>query len=127
MTGVQTCALPILDHVHVVQPAHGIHQRGPAGLHVPEQRKTGNRLEDQEQKPEYVGGFLQCVVFRRSGTAPSHERIIGEQLKKLAPVFFPGQKVPYIPGSAENGPVETGRSEERRVGKECRSRWSPYH
>src|SRR3712207_7015350 len=21
----------------------------------------------------------------------------------------------------------TGRSEERRVGKECRSRWSPYH
>ena len=25
-------------------------------------------------------------------------------------------------------PVTTGtRSEERRVGKECRSRWSPYH
>ena len=23
--------------------------------------------------------------------------------------------------------VETTRSEERRVGKECRSRWSPYH
>src|SRR2546430_3178230 len=22
---------------------------------------------------------------------------------------------------------EVGRSEERRVGKECRSRWSPYH
>ena len=22
---------------------------------------------------------------------------------------------------------ESGRSEERRVGKECRSRWSPYH
>src|SRR5256886_6196390 len=27
-----------------------------------------------------------------------------------------------IPGS-----LMTGRSEERRVGKECRSRWSPYH
>ena len=24
-------------------------------------------------------------------------------------------------------PVVQGRSEERRVGKECRSRWSPYH
>ena len=24
------------------------------------------------------------------------------------------------------GKIE-GRSEERRVGKECRSRWSPYH
>ena len=23
--------------------------------------------------------------------------------------------------------VKHGRSEERRVGKECRSRWSPYH
>ena len=23
--------------------------------------------------------------------------------------------------------VTTERSEERRVGKECRSRWSPYH
>ena len=23
--------------------------------------------------------------------------------------------------------IEAGRSEERRVGKECRSRWSPYH
>ena len=22
---------------------------------------------------------------------------------------------------------QAGRSEERRVGKECRSRWSPYH
>ena len=25
------------------------------------------------------------------------------------------------------GAYEEGRSEERRVGKECRSRWSPYH
>ena len=23
--------------------------------------------------------------------------------------------------------IDTIRSEERRVGKECRSRWSPYH
>ena len=33
-----------------------------------------------------------------------------------------------VVGEAEDG--ETGlalRSEERRVGKECRSRWSPYH
>ena len=26
-----------------------------------------------------------------------------------------------------NGSSESSRSEERRVGKECRSRWSPYH
>src|SRR5256885_12768152 len=29
--------------------------------------------------------------------------------------------------SAEEGSVIDARSEERRVGKECRSRWSPYH
>ena len=27
----------------------------------------------------------------------------------------------------ERSEVEVSRSEERRVGKECRSRWSPYH
>ena len=28
---------------------------------------------------------------------------------------------------APEGVTVTTRSEERRVGKECRSRWSPYH
>src|SRR6267378_4441200 len=28
---------------------------------------------------------------------------------------------------ANSGPFGAERSEERRVGKECRSRWSPYH
>ena len=30
-------------------------------------------------------------------------------------------------GSRGKGKHREGRSEERRVGKECRSRWSPYH
>ena len=29
--------------------------------------------------------------------------------------------------SAADKPEKVTRSEERRVGKECRSRWSPYH
>src|SRR3712207_9054789 len=29
--------------------------------------------------------------------------------------------------AAHRSPAACGRSEERRVGKECRSRWSPYH
>ena len=34
-----------------------------------------------------------------------------------------------IPASKvlEDGYGQSSRSEERRVGKECRSRWSPYH
>ena len=30
-------------------------------------------------------------------------------------------------GDADSNVVDIYRSEERRVGKECRSRWSPYH
>ena len=30
-------------------------------------------------------------------------------------------------GDMVSGSSEGERSEERRVGKECRSRWSPYH
>ena len=33
-----------------------------------------------------------------------------------------------LPGITLNtAPTDYNRSEERRVGKECRSRWSPYH
>ena len=37
--------------------------------------------------------------------------------------FFNGQ----ITAAGKVPPAKTTRSEERRVGKECRSRWSPYH
>ena len=33
----------------------------------------------------------------------------------------------FIQESPYNVGVDCARSEERRVGKECRSRWSPYH
>ena len=36
-----------------------------------------------------------------------------------------GHGIPGIDGADDGGPAL--RSEERRVGKECRSRWSPYH
>ena len=43
-----------------------------------------------------------------------------------------GEKLPSKRTMAKNHSisvitVENARSEERRVGKECRSRWSPYH
>src|SRR2546426_8808694 len=47
-----------------------------------------------------------------------HRRILSP-LRLPVPPFRPGQKL-IIPAHAR-------RSEERRVGKECRSRWSPYH
>ena len=34
---------------------------------------------------------------------------------------------PHLMGNYKKGEYAKKRSEERRVGKECRSRWSPYH
>ena len=38
-----------------------------------------------------------------------------------------GDTVVLSTATASEKPREGIRSEERRVGKECRSRWSPYH
>ena len=45
------------------------------------------------------------------------------QLKELG-VEFDKKENYYL---ISNELVDAERSEERRVGKECRSRWSPYH
>ena len=47
----------------------------------------------------------------------------GYSIQKFQIWDFPGGAM------AKNLPANAGdmRSEERRVGKECRSRWSPYH
>ena len=47
---------------------------------------------------------------------------LAAQERRVRSIFDAARKI------AENTPVQLrARSEERRVGKECRSRWSPYH
>src|SRR3989442_5209574 len=79
VTGVQTCALPILSSWR------------------PELR-AGRGLAR--------GGEPTAELCRRGH---DHRR---------APRALPALRARVLPPS---------RSEERRVGKECRSRWSPYH
>ena len=43
---------------------------------------------------------------------------------KIAGNFFVNKFTIHL---SKNHPFGGPRSEERRVGKECRSRWSPYH
>jgi len=63
-------------------------------------------------------GHLQAV-FTAGELDPSlHERF---ELKYFSTGCRKARNVQFLP---QGGFV---RSEERRVGKECRSRWSPYH
>src|SRR2546429_9825902 len=52
-------------------------------------------------------------VFMR-GTSSNHTKVLVDGIDVGDP-------------SNANAAFDFGRSEERRVGKECRSRWSPYH
>ena len=57
---------------------------------------------------------------------------VNGKLKELGEEYIPDSDVTFVTTSTSIG-NETYRrsvvlrSEERRVGKECRSRWSPYH
>ena len=84
-------------------------------------RAPGEYGVEDVKKP--VPGFQEVLVRMHSvaicGSDPP--LLAGESLKDGLPAYMP-----FIPGHEGAGVVET-RSEERRVGKECRSRWSPYH
>src|SRR2546425_11252341 len=54
---------------------------------------------------------MRCSSFVESGML--HGLVLG------------GQQI--VEQAIEPAAVDAVRSEERRVGKECRSRWSPYH
>ena len=80
--------------------------------------------------------------FRAGDTVKVHVRVI-EGSRSRVQVFqgvvirrhggglretFTVRKVSFGVGVERTFPVHSpSRSEERRVGKECRSRWSPYH
>ena len=64
-------------------------------------------------------------AYRQKKTQETREQLIIEyaQLVKLVA----GRLSMYLGHNVEYDDLVSYRSEERRVGKECRSRWSPYH
>ena len=61
------------------------------------------------------------------------EKIVVPEMKAMAPKKVPADAraaaaavLMRLRGASESEVLKK-RSEERRVGKECRSRWSPYH
>src|ERR1035438_9987695 len=71
-----------------------------------------------------------CIFFQAEHGIRDAE-VIGVQTCAL-PISctdspWPLASVTLISWNFPSGFRSLGRSEERRVGKECRSRWSPYH
>ena len=66
---------------------------------------------------EFTGGSEDTMQMLQCGAAYTPAIMQGEYYRIFTSMFL------------HFGPQHLGnnRSEERRVGKECRSRWSPYH
>ena len=81
------------------------------------------RLEDPDHRPLLQGQDVDEDPQDRGGDedqGADHEAE-GEDLRRVA-----GQGADDLLAGEDTQP-DHRRSEERRVGKECRSRWSPYH
>ena len=74
---------------------------------------------------EEVGTYSEGAIALRKDDLPRYAAKMGEQ--KL--LLLSARAVYEIPFTLYTKIIRTkaDRSEERRVGKECRSRWSPYH
>ena len=79
-------------------------------------------LVPQDAQPRVVGLMYVMLLVGMVASA----LVFGALLEN----YTPGRLIQVIQGAAVVTVVLNGvalRSEERRVGKECRSRWSPYH
>ena len=89
-------------------------------------------------KPNKSTGFKEVVVLENQPCRVSFENInainstdnLASSVVQIITLFI-APELEIKPGSKitvnQNSTVKAERSEERRVGKECRSRWSPYH
>ena len=95
---------------------------------TPELKKPGNKLvwlridRDEYDLPDYSGIMDQYGKFTEDIRAG---RIVSAYALDRHGVIAAVSKMAF--GNHIGVKIEHNRSEERRVWKECRSRWSPYH
>ena len=76
---------------------------------------------------------IPILLQEQNGFAGVTNKILKDKAAKICVAyegmerFFPAEKIILTGNPVRQNLTEGRRSEERRVGKECRSRWSPYH
>ena len=84
--------------------------------------RVTSKLEIEQIEERRYAPLFDC---HREGDRSVDNMMV--QIGYVLRIFFAGICGLMIGIERRNRLKEAGRSEERRVGKECRSRWSPYH
>src|SRR2546426_8453100 len=86
------------------------------------------------KRPDMLAQLLQALACQQSSDAFTYSIVVidNDATGSASEVVKAFQdetsiRVHYSIEAVRGIPVARNRSEERRVGKECRSRWSPYH
>src|SRR2546429_9097553 len=87
----------------------------------------GSRVEEKAMVRiwEYLNGFTQFATVLISSIALLFHLRWSRRATALGPTILTTLGIFFCFAGIAWGLLD--RSEERRVGKECRSRWSPYH
>ena len=75
----------------------------------------------RRKKLETINGYVDHIIFRNADNGYTVLVLIVDEEEVTCVGNFSDIS------EGENIEAKGERSEERRVGKECRSRWSPYH
>src|SRR5215204_4249927 len=104
----------------------------PRTASSPEQRTASNSPHNAAANPCPCGHLGDSRFACRCSLYDLHRyasRLSGPLLDRIV-LYVQAERLTAdeLTGAADAEPTaQVDRSEERRVGKECRSRWSPYH
>ena len=108
--------------------AHMLDQAA-SGEYEPENQPSGKTATDElsvmASKVSLLGERLRGAQFEVSDLRGNIDHLL-QDLEDAVFIFNRELRLVFASGSVEKF-LGRDRSEERRVGKECRSRWSPYH
>src|SRR2546422_4028472 len=128
-----------LDHPNII-PIYRVESEGGLNYFVMEYI-SGTSLEDLLEKRQPLAfDHIQRVLWEAAcALGHAHQRGVVHRDVKPANIMFDHESrvmltdfgiskaLQAATGFTATGMIIGTRSEERRVGKECRSRWSPYH